>query len=255
MATRQTQAPVAPVISMVPPTRPTKLPKSGFIWAPIILVVTAVIGIMMIVLSVGTIADTIGGFKSVDAGESIEVKLSKGEYFVFAAGPTSTVIAGVSVGITDPRGNEVLPKENSASYSAEVDGTRYESIGSFDVTTTGTYSVQAQGPAGSSASLGQIPAGKAFALLAGGIAVGSLGFVLALVVLIVTIVRRNRAKRSYVGPVTWSAPPPATVTILPAAPPPSSSTVTLIPPPSPSPSPEPPVSAPPPPPPTDPVEG
>jgi hypothetical protein len=254
---------------MVPQSRPTNLPKSGFIWAPIIFVVTGVIGIMMIVLSLGTIANTIGGFKSVDSGQSIEVKLSKGEYFVFAAGPTSTVISGVSVGITDPRGEEVLPKENSASYSAEVDGTRYESIGSFDVTTTGTYTVQAQGPAGSSASLGQIPAAKAFGLLAGGIAVGSLGFVLALVVLITTIVRRNRAKRNFVGPVTWSAPPPATVTILPAAPPPSSSTVTLIPPPSPSPSPSSPpappsstrptvptpASAPPPPPPPDPVEG
>ena len=222
---------------MVPPSMPAKLPKAGFIWAPVVFVVTATIGLALIVLSVGTIANAIADFKTVDAGQSLEVDLSKGEYHVFAGGPSSSSLAGVSVGITDPRGAQVSPKESSDSYSAEVDDSRYESIGSFDAVTAGTYRIEVRGPAGSSARIGKIPIGRTVGLMVGGIVVGAVGFVIALIILIVTIVRRGRIRRSYAGPGTWMAPAPSNVTVVPMAPPTAPSTMTIAPaPPPPTPS-------------------
>ena len=239
MATRQNQIPAALPTQMVPPSMPAKLPKAGFVWAPAVFVITAIVGLALIVLSVGTIANAIADFKTVEAGQALEVDLSKGEYHVFAGGPTSSALAGVSVGITDPRGTQVSPKENSDSYSAEVDGSRYESIGSFDAVTAGIYRIEVQGPAGSSARIGKIPIGRTVGLLVGGIVVGSVGFVIALIILIVTIVRRGRIRKSFAGPGAWTAPAPSTVTVLPMAPPPAPPTVTILPapaPPPPSPS-------------------
>ena len=235
MATRQNQIPAALPTQMVPPSMPVRLPKAGFIWAPVVFVLTAVIGLALIVLSVGTIANAIADFKTVDAGQTLEVELSKGEYHVFAGGPTSSARTGVSVGITDPLGRQVSPKDSSDSYSAEVDGSRYESIGSFDAVTAGIYRIEVQGPAGSSARIGEIPIGRSIGLMVGGIVVGAVGFVVALIILIVTIVRRGRIRRSSTGPGMWTAPAPSTVTVLPMAPPPAPSTITIVPAPAPPP--------------------
>jgi hypothetical protein len=203
MATQQNQIPVTLPTQMGPSSAASSLPKVGFIWAPVIFVLTTIVGITLIVLSVGTLANAIADFETVGAGQTLEVDLSKGEYHVFAGGPASSALAGVSVGITDPRGAQVSPKERSDSYSAEIDGSRYESIGSFDAVTAGTYRIEVQGPVGSSARIGKMPIGRTIGLMIGGIVVGALGFVTALVILIVTIVRRTRIQRSFAGPAAY----------------------------------------------------
>jgi len=222
------------------PAPAQKLPKAGFIWGPIIFVVTAIIGISMIVASFVVIANTISDFKTVDAGSTAEVKLGSGEWYVFAGAGSSLGLRQVQVSITDPSGDQVLPKSNSGDYSSDSDGMQYQSIGSFDVPTSGTYTVEVTGPTGTTAKVGQIPLATFLVLLIGGIAIGALGFVVALVVLIIAIVRRTRAKKRLSGPTTWApptgtpgVPAPAAATIAPTPP------VSMPPPASPTPPPPP----------------
>lgn len=215
-----------------PPVAPQKLPKAGFIWGPIIFVVTAIIGISMFATSFIVLANSITDFRSVDAGQTVEMRLGTGEWFVFGGGPSRSALREVNVYITDANGDVVTPKPSSDTYSAENDGMRYESFGSFDVTTAGVYSVEVQGPVGTNAKIGQISLGSFLALLIGGIVIGAIGFVVALILLIVTAVRRGRAKRALfatqygavgaapVSPAAPSAPMPPPVAPVQYPPPP-----------------------------------
>ena len=114
----------------------------------------------------------------------------------------------ITIDITDPSGEQVVPNTSATSYSADDNGMKYESFGSFDVKSAGTYTVRVDGPPGTTARIGQISLLSFIGLLVGGIAIGGLGFVLALVVLIVTLVRRSRSKRTMAPPVA-PGPPPA----------------------------------------------
>jgi len=145
----------------------------------------------------------------------------------------------INIEILDPSGDQVLPNSNATSYSADNNGMSYESFGSFDVQRAGIYTVTVNGPTATSAKIGQISFGGFIGLLGGGIAIGTIGFFIALIVLIVTIVRRSRSKRTMASPI---APGPLVepFAVAPLAPPP---------PPSAAPAPPPPPTPPPPPPP------
>jgi hypothetical protein len=210
------------------PTRPQKLPKAGFIWAPIVFVLSGIIGIAMFAGSFVALASMISDFKTVDAGQTTDLQLGSGEWYVFAGAGSSFGLSQVSVSITDPSGVQVVPKSTSDDYSSTTNGTQYQSIGSFDVPSAGSYTVEVAGPSGTRAKIGQISLGLFLGLLIGGIAVGAIGFVVALIILIVTIVRRSRIRRRTSGPATWSpptgtpgVPPPAAGTIAPPPMPPT----------------------------------
>lgn len=194
---------------------PQKLPKAGFIAAPIVFVVAAIVGIVMIISSFVVLANMITGFETVSAGSSTTMQLSKGEWWVIGQGPTSMATQQVRVLVEDPDGNIVAPKSSSDSYSASSDGLKYQSLGSFDVPSPGSYTVSVDGPSGTGASLGRISLTGFIGLLVGGIVIGVLGFVIAAVLLIVTLVRRGRAKRDAVAMGS-----PSATTAAPAPPPP-----------------------------------
>ena len=224
--------------------QPIVVPKrsnAGFFWAVAIFIITAAIGIGMVVGSFFVLASSITGFRSVEAGETAELRLGTGEWYVFGGASTTAAMQLINIEILDPLGDQVVPNSNATSYSADNNGMSYESFGSFDVDRAGVYTVTVDGPVGTSAKIGQISLGGFIGLLGGGIAIGTIGFVIALIVLIVTIVRRSRSKRTM-------APPMAPFT--PAPPAPSSA----LPPPSPAapPAPAPALPPPPPPPPTSP---
>ena len=237
-----------------PPASSTSVrkPLVGFIIAPAIFVLTTIIGIALIVMSISTIANTIDGFEAVDAGQTRRIALSTGEYYVFAGAATESATNAVEVMIFDPSGVSVSPNYGGSSYSADSGGQYFASIGSFDATVAGIYTVEVSGPPGTTARIGKVPAGRIVALLVGGIVVGTLGFVAAVIVLIIAIVRRSRAtmraRAAMVGAplAAGSVPPPPAPS--PASPP------TAMPPPAPSmPSPPPPTTStmPPPPPPAE----
>ena len=240
------------------PSAPVKKPFAGFIIAPVIFVLTTIIGIALIVMSISTIANTLDEFQSVDAGQTRRITLSTGEYYVFAGAATESATTAVEVMVLDPSGVPVSPDFSGSTYSADSGGQHFASIGSFQATVAGTYTVDVSGPPGTTARIGKVPAGRIIALMVSGIVVGTLGFVVAVIVLIIAIVRRSRATKraraAMVGtPMVAGSvpPPPAPVSSSPPPvapmPPPASDA-----PPPPPPPPPPPVSTTPPPPPPPP---
>jgi len=190
-----------------PPIVVPKRSVAGFIWAAVIFVVTSAVGIGLVIGSFFVLASSISGFKAIDAGETSRVQLGTGEWHVFGGAASSFGMDQITIEIIDPSGQQVLPNTSAASYSADDNGMKYESFGSFDVKSAGTYTVRVDGPPGTTARIGQISLLGFIGLLVGGIAIGSLGFVLALVVLIVTLVRRSRSKRTMAPPVAFGSPP------------------------------------------------
>ncbi len=235
---------------------PQKPSKTGIIWAIAIFVVTSIIGIVMIVVSIGTIANTINDLQKVSTGQTRDITLSPGDQYVFVVAPSEAGISQVDVTIIDPDGDRLVPSDSGSSYSGNSsggDGDSFRSLGYIKVTTTGTYTVSVDGPPGSSVRIGEIPLARTLALLFGGIAVGTLGFIIALVILIVALVRRSKVKKANRALASGGAPgaPPAYGQQPPPygqAPPPAPPAGVTPPPPAPTPpppAPAPPAPAPP----------
>ncbi len=204
-----------------PPIVVPKRSKAGFIWAAAIFVLTSAIGIGLVIGSFVVLASSISGFKAIDAGETAKIQLGTGEWYVFGGASSSVAMGQITINITDPSGAQVTPNTSASSYSADDNGMKYESFGSFDVKTAGIYTVSVDGPAGTTARIGQISLLGFIGMLVGGIAIGALGFIVALVVLIVTIVRRSRSKRTMAPPLPPAAPPaPPLATATPVVTPP-----------------------------------
>ena len=211
-----TDGPVPPPPPVVPPAGPPavppavpcpsgKLPKGALIAAPIVFVVTAVVGIVMIALSLVTVVNAVGDFRQVRAGETRTLALDPGDWYVVAGGPRGT-ITEVRVQVVDQSGRPVPALADYDSVNVDLDGQRYEAIGAFAVTRSGVYEVTVDGPPGTEARIGRVPLTRFVVLLVGGIVIGGLGFLVAIVLLIVGLVVRSNAKKRRAA----SAPPAPT---------------------------------------------
>lgn len=183
----------------------TKKPKkAGIIWAVAIFVVTAIIGIVLVAISIGVIANAIDDLAAVDAGETREVTLKPGDQYIFVGADTQRELAQVRVEVVDENGD--VPVLNDGNdYTADNDDLAFESIGYIDVDTTTTYTVTVAGPPESTVRIGTIPIGTFLGLLIGGIAIGTIGFLVALVIFIVALVRRSRVKKENRA-AAWAGP-------------------------------------------------
>jgi hypothetical protein len=172
-----------------------KKPKwAGIIWAISIFVVTAIVGIVLVAISIGTIANTVDDMESVDAGETRDVTLSSGDQYIFLGADTKRELNQVEVLVVDENG-EIPDLEGGTTYTAENSDLAFESIGYIDVDTTTTYTVTVTGPPDSTVRIGKVPIGQIIGFLVGGIAIGAIGFIVALVIFIVALVRRSRVKK------------------------------------------------------------
>jgi hypothetical protein len=172
-----------------------KKPKwAGIIWAICIFVVTAIVGIVLIAISIGTIASTVNDMVAVDAGETREVTLGPGEQYIFLGADTKRELNDVTVTVTDEDG-DVPDLHGGTTYTANNDDLAFESIGYIDVETRATFTVTVEGPPDSTVRIGKVPIGRIVGFLVAGIAIGAIGFVVALVIFIVALVRRSRVKK------------------------------------------------------------
>jgi hypothetical protein len=172
-----------------------KKPKwAGIIWAISIFVVTAIVGIVLIAISIGTIANTVDDMESVDAGETRDVTLSSGDQYIFLGADTKRELNQVEVLVVEENG-EIPDLEGGTTYTAENSDLAFESIGYIDVDITTTYTVTVTGPPDSTVRIGKVPIGRIVGFLVGGIAIGAIGFIVALVIFIVALVRRSRVKK------------------------------------------------------------
>jgi hypothetical protein len=190
--------------------------KTGIVWAIVIFAVTAVVGIVLIVLGVLAVRGTLDDFERVDSGQDITVRLGTGTFDVWA-GETSgrrSRIADMDIRITDPDGDDVsYLSYDSVTQTFESGDEYYEKVGSFDVTSDGAhrpgpYEIEVVGPPSTTARIGQVPVAKLVLLFGGGIVIGGIGFVVALVIFIVALVRRSRVRRAAAGPPPGYGAPP-----------------------------------------------
>ena len=190
---------------------PAKLPKAGFFWALGIFLVTAVIGGVLFVLGIRQLVEDIDDSQRISAPGQDEVQLDTGDAWVFASVPFGSAEELVDVRITDPDGTtRTLSQETIPTSSAETDGEQFVPLGFFDVDTPGTYVFDIDAPEGTDVRVGTLNLGKMLGFLFGGMAVGFVGFVIALILLIVTLVRRgNRKKQQRAAAYGGGGYPPA----------------------------------------------
>src|SRR5690606_7039048 len=179
-----------------PAPAPVKLPKAGFFWALGIFVVTAAIGITLFVLGVRQLVDDVNGSQAISAPGESELQLDEGDAWVFASVPSGDAADLVTVRITDPDGaTQTLSQETIPTSSANTEGEQFVPLGFFSVDTPGTYQFSIDSPEGTEVRVGSLALGKMLGFIFGGMAVGGIGFTIALILLIVTLVRRGGAKK------------------------------------------------------------
>lgn len=175
---------------------PVKLPKAGFFWALGIFLVTAVAGIVLVVMGVRQFVDDIDGSQRIDAPGEDTLRLEEGDTWVFASVPFGSAEDLVNVRITDPDGaTRTLSQETVPTGSASTDGEQFVPLGFFTVETAGEYRFVTDAPEGTEVRVGTLSLGTLVAFVFGGMAVGFVGFVIALILLIVTLVRRGSRKK------------------------------------------------------------
>lgn len=135
--------------------------------------------------------------------------LEAGEYVLYGSSSGTTAS---EVTITGPGGAPVAIGPSSGLVTANVGSKSFVAFGTFKAPTTGSYRFEvtdSSRPSSTSAELMIGPdssgdLGITLGLVFGGMALGAILFIAGLVVMIVALVRRSRARR----PPPFGAPPP-----------------------------------------------
>lgn len=198
--------PPAPTGAPAVATPAERLPKGALIAAPIVFVVTAVVGIALIALALVTFVDAVGDFRQVRPGETRTLLLDPGDWYVVVGGPTGSV-AATRVVVVDPTGQPPERVSDPVSVDVDLDGVHFESVDAFRVPRSGRYAVTVEGPPDAEVRIGRVPLTRFLVLLVGGIAVGGIGFLAALVTLVVGLVVRSGAKKRRADVAATTVPP------------------------------------------------
>ena len=157
---------------------------------------TAVAGITLVVLGARQFVDDVNASQRISAPGEDDIQLDTGDAWVFASVPSGDAQDVVNVRITNPDGaTQTLSQETIPTNSANTDGEQFVPLGFFEADTAGTYHFEIDAPEGSEVRVGTLSIGKLLGFVFGGMAVGFVGFVIALILLIVTLVRRSSRKK------------------------------------------------------------
>lgn len=177
-------------------------------------IVTSVIGGVFIVMGVQAVSSAVDDLERAPVGGDGQVELEAGDQRVFLEGDGVNDIFGPDalIGITDPDGNAVDVElyGSGTSLTYDLGGHEGTATWTFDAPTDGTYTVNLQT---SESAVEGVAIGKDNPVTAWvgmgviGIAIGSIGFLIAIVVLIIMLVRRGRSKKR-LAPAPGSYPPP-----------------------------------------------
>jgi hypothetical protein len=210
----------------VPQTR-KKVGPFGCILSLLILVLGVGAAIVLFVVGVVGAVNKISDSPSVSVGSSQRVTVSSGAhelYFADLNDSGSLPFNDPDVTITDPGGDAVVISSAPSSDTSPTSGNSFRTIGVFNASTSGQYDVKVNSVVGGTGSKVYIGPpfndlfGSLVGFLVGSIALGSISFIVALILGVVWLVRRSRAKRPvypayqggpYGGPPGGYGGPPA----------------------------------------------
>jgi hypothetical protein len=228
---------------------PTKSLPRGMLWTGILLMILGfVVGIAAIVGGVVKVANAASDSAKFTAPGSVDVVLAPGEHAIWVA--TAGLTPDASATVTGPSGEAVPFTSYNGSTTLSLNGQNYAPEVVFPTTTAGKYTIKIELADPSSALqfpafVGPTPAsiGKSVLLVFGLIGVAFFLFAIGVVLLIVALVRRSRARKraalvagGYPGQPMAVMPPSAP---LPTMPPPAEA-LSALPPPAMTPPPLPP---------------
>lgn len=175
-------------------------PKKTGIWIGISLMVLSFIvtGAGIAIGLVGLFSD-LGNYDQLEAGTSVVLELDQGDYTVFTEDNSSSTVTIVG----DDGPVEFDRPSGTSNYTA--DGSQWYSALSFDVKQAGSFEVTNEGPG--RISIGPPFGGRIAKAILLPMLVGFLMFLGGLVLLVVTLMRRRKA-RQQLNPA-WTAATPA----------------------------------------------
>jgi hypothetical protein len=217
-----------------------KVKKSkGVLWGIVLILLSVAVAVAGVIIGAIGIGGAFSEFKTVPSGTST-VQLKPGEHNIYSS--SSSFLSTPEVTILSPSGGEVPISRSSSSSTYSNSSDTYTATGSFNAPTDGTYTVKvgsenvsgsgglstssrtsvAIGPPGSEIAAAL---GIGFALIFGGLGLGTLLFIIGVVALIVGLVRSSKAKNPPTTPYggyggggygTYGAPAPGGYTPPPA---------------------------------------
>lgn len=192
-------------------------PRALWYWIGGGLIAAAGVGaIVWFVVGFMAINDTVDGFERVPFPEGGTVTIEEpGDYVIYAEG-FRTTLSVTAATLTGPDGDEINTDFYSGSLTYDFGGRSGTAQHTFTAAEAGDYEIESAGGVSSdivSYAVGESIGGDLVAALVGGFAIGGLGVLLGAIILIVTGVRRSRAKRARrpmtpPPPSSWGQAPP-----------------------------------------------
>jgi len=200
---------------MVAPQTPKKVGIGGCLVSVLLFILSIVAFFGLIVWATVGIVNSLQAAPSVPLGSSGTVNISStGTQYVFLGDLDSNgriPVSNPDITITDPSGKAVTVTAPTATTSSSSGNAAFRQVGEFNATTTGAYTVEVGSAVGSfpnakvyvaSFDITNLGAKIGLAFLIGGVL-----FVASLVVGIIWLVRRSRAKK-VLPPHQGGYPPP-----------------------------------------------
>ena len=182
--------------------KPKVKPGTAGIWIGILLMVLGlgsciggpVWGIWGLVGQVQDIVDSNDGRVAVPAAQTYTFE-DGASGIIVGLGDSQADASSVQATLEGPNGVITLNDGESYSSSGDLNGTFYELVAGFDDTTAGTYTLTATGNAGAEVAIVPLSVGTVGSRVLGGLAIGAVLGLIGLILMIVTIVRRSKAKK------------------------------------------------------------
>jgi hypothetical protein len=202
-------------------------PRALWYWIGALLIVAGVVGaVAWFVLGLMSLDETVDDFERVALPGGGSVTLDDaGEYVVYAEASGTTPLRPSGITVTGPDGEPVATEVYSGSVTYGFGGRSGIAVSTFSADEPGQYVVETTSALSAGAetlAVGPSIGGDLLGAILGGFAIGAIGVLTGVVVLIVTGVRRGRAKRARrpptpppsswgQAPPTWGSPPQAGV--------------------------------------------
>ncbi|MEA2829125.1 MAG: hypothetical protein QOG43_3564 [Actinomycetota bacterium] len=193
--------------------------KRGYWLGGAIIVVAGIVAIAWFGLGFSRFSDRIDNFQRVSTNGSGEVTFDKaGGYVIYfeAPGASDGDIPSGQAQLTPVDGGDPVPLESyDADFTYDIGGHSGVAVLTADIQAPGSYTLESEAEGEGELAVGKSVAGTLVSSVVGAMALGGLGFVTGVVVLIVTAVRRRGARPKN---APWIPTPPGSS--MPPPPPP-----------------------------------